>query len=37
MRWLDSIIDSVGMTLSKLGDRKDRGVWRAAARGVAKS
>ena len=38
MRWLDSIIDSVGMTLSKLWEIvKDRGVWRAAAHGVAKS
>ena len=38
MRWLDSISDSVGMTLSKLWEIvKDRGVWRAAARGVAKS
>ena len=38
MRWLDSIIDSVGMTLSKLWEIvKDRGVWRAAAHGVTKS
>ena len=35
MRWLDSIIDSVGMTLSKLWEIvKDRGAWGAAAREV---
>ena len=38
MRWLDNIIDSVGMSLSKLRRIvKDREAWRAAAHGVAKS
>ena len=38
MRWLDNIIDSVGMSLSKLRRIvKDREAWHAAAHGVAKS
>ena len=38
IRWLDGIIDSMGMSLSKLGEIvKDREAWRTAAYGVAKS
>ena len=38
MRWLDSITDSMGMNLSKLLEIvEDRGSWRAAVLGVAKS
>ena len=38
MRWLDSILDSMGMNLSKLQNIvKDGGNWHAAVRGVAKS
>ena len=39
MRWLDSITDSMDMNLSKLLQEivEDRGGWRAAVHGVAKS
>ena len=38
MRRLGSMVDSMYMNLSKLGEIvEDRGAWRAAARGVAKS
>ena len=38
MRWLDSIIDSMDMSLSKFQERvKDREAWYAAIHGVTKS
>ena len=37
-KWLDSITDSMDMSLSELWEiAKDRGTWHAAVHGVAKS
>ena len=38
MRWLDGVIDSMGMSLSKFWETvKDRKAWHAASHGVAKT
>ena len=38
MRWLDGIMDSINMNLSKLQETvKDRGAWHPAVHGVAES
>ena len=38
MRWLDGVIDSMDMSLSKLREIvKDREAWRTATHGVTKS
>ena len=37
MKWLDSITDSMDMSLSKLRETVDRGAWYAVVHRVAKS
>ena len=37
MRWLDGIIDSMDMSLSKLRDSEGQAIWRATVYGVTKS
>ena len=38
MRWVDGVTDSVGLDLSKLWEIvEDKGAWRAADHGFAKS
>ena len=38
MRWLDGIINTIGMNMSKLWETvKDRGAWHATVHGVTKS
>ena len=37
MKWLDSVTDSMDMSLSKLQEKEDREVWNAAVHGVTKS
>ena len=37
MRWLDSVIDSVDLNLSILGNREDRGAWHATVHGLTKN
>ena len=38
MRWVDGLVDSMGMNLSKLREIvKDREAWHAAAHGVSES